>query len=89
MCGKIKWSRRAITPEVLDKKYLFNSIPVVFSRFHAYPFSSRRSASHVTTYPLPLQALGPDGAQNLGPDIIGSLPSGNQKKALFKLFSTG
>eukprot|EP00752_Nemacystus_decipiens_P009512 g8503.t1 len=33
--------------------------------------------------------LGADGAQNLGPDIIGSLPAGNQKSALFKIFSTG
>ncbi|CAN0187607.1 unnamed protein product [Pylaiella littoralis] len=34
-------------------------------------------------------ALGPDGTQNLGPDIIGTLPPGNQKSALFKIFSTG
>ncbi|CAM9651121.1 unnamed protein product [Ectocarpus sp. 12 AP-2014] len=32
--------------------------------------------------------LGPDGVQNLGPDIIGALPSGNQKSAIFKLYST-
>lgn len=36
-----------------------------------------------------MQTLGADGAQNLGPDIIGSLPAGNQKSALFKIFSTG
>lgn len=38
---------------------------------------------------LIMQSLGPDGAQNLGPDIIGALPAGNQKSALFKIFSTG
>lgn len=38
--------------------------------------------------PWLLQMLGADGAQNLGPDIIGALPAGNQKSALFKIFST-
>ncbi|CAM9159191.1 unnamed protein product [Discosporangium mesarthrocarpum] len=34
------------------------------------------------------QSLGKEGIQNTGPDIIGALPPGNQKKALFAIFST-
>lgn len=37
---------------------------------------------------FPVKTLGPDGLQNVGPDIIGALPTGNQKSALFKIFST-
>lgn len=35
------------------------------------------------------KTLGPDGVQNLAPDIIGVLPPGNQKSALFRIYSTG
>ncbi|CAM9342130.1 unnamed protein product [Ascophyllum nodosum] len=49
-----------------------------------------RGAISATDYWGTLKTLlGPTGAQNLTPDIIGALPAGNQKTALLKIYSTG
>lgn len=54
-----------------------------------YRFFSRAASKTLLVRLGIQQALGPDTLQNLGPDIIGTLPPGNQKSALFKIYSMG
>ncbi|CAM9818686.1 unnamed protein product, partial [Choristocarpus tenellus] len=49
---------------------------------------ARGAISSMDYWATLVKALGKDGAQSIAPDIIGSLPDGNQKAALLRIYKT-